>query len=91
MPDPRDFLPPPPWEGLPVPRILIPKSGTHLSREYYHHNPPSTIDVNGKTYIIHMTFQRKDEAEEEAEDIRDHDRKAKVVKWQYGWAVYEEE
>lgn len=22
MPDPRDFLPPPPWEGLPVPKFL---------------------------------------------------------------------
>lgn len=84
MPDIKDFLPPPPWEGPPVPRGLA-------NRGYFQHNPPTTIDVNGKTYGIHMTFQRKDEAEEEARGIRDNFRKAKVIKWQYGWAVYEEE
>ena len=27
MPDPKDFLPQPPWEGLPYPRGLIKKNG----------------------------------------------------------------
>ena len=58
--------------------------------KYYTSNPERSIEINGKTYYIHMTFQKKADALEEARGIRDNFKKAKVVKWDYGWAVYEE-
>lgn len=35
MPNPRDFLPPPPWVGPPIPRCLVGQE-PHISHQFFH-------------------------------------------------------
>ena len=58
---------------------------------FYTSNPETSIKINGETYVIHMTFKNKSDAMEEALDLKDHFIKARVVKWEGVWAVYEKE
>ena len=56
--------------------------------EYFKSNPPRTIEIEGRTYGIHMTMPTRMEADEEARGFRDHGDKTKVLPWQGGYAIY---
>lgn len=49
MPDPRDFLPQPPWEGPPIPRILRPTKSYYREGQIFYHGAVSK-EVADKIY-----------------------------------------
>jgi hypothetical protein len=76
--------------GKPIP--YMPQTVSSLpavTKEYYKSNPPTSLTHEGIEYGIHMTFEKRMDAEEEAKDLRSSGHKTRIVPWEGGYAIYE--